>query len=66
MVWNVEDHKRINKIEQKYEQISPFHPTIDRKISTTGGQVHPYFSNPLFIPKIESQELWIQSHTRIS
>ena len=37
MVWQVDDHKRINKIEQTYEQISPFHPTIDRKISCTRG-----------------------------
>ena len=37
MVWHVDDHKRINKIEQTYEQISSFHQPIDRKISTTSG-----------------------------
>ena len=38
MVWHVDDDKRINKIEQKYDkmaQISPFHSPLGRKASTT-------------------------------
>ena len=41
MVWHVDDDKRINKIEQKYDrmaQISPFHSPLGRKTSNPNGE----------------------------
>lgn len=39
MVWNVDDHKRINKIEQEYDHQQSLHPQqpLERKFSTGDG-----------------------------